>query len=147
MDTNYRVFVIWFELLVDLKPPIAIITADMLWLQVLLGTRYNEKADIFALGMIMYELFTNNMRLLQVCVQRNKQRSVLRYAHRVAKGMRPPIPEYAAQTPDLYHVHSMSASAAATAAAAAAVAAAAAAACAAAAAVNQCHLHMCDLHV
>ena len=63
------------------------------WLQVLLGTRYNEKADIFALGMIMYELFTNNMRLLQVCVQRNKQKSVLRYAHRVAKGMRPLIPE------------------------------------------------------
>ena len=63
------------------------------WLQVLLGTRYNEKADIFGLGMIMYELFTNNMRLLQVCVQRNKQKSVLRYAHRVAKGMRPLIPE------------------------------------------------------
>lgn len=62
-------------------------------LQVLLGTRYNEKADIFALGMIMYELFTNNMRLLQVCSQRNKQKSILRYAHRVAKGMRPSIPK------------------------------------------------------
>lgn len=65
----------------------------MAWLQVLLGTRYNEKADIFALGMIMYELFTGNLRLLQVCMQRNQQRSILRYAHKVARGMRPNLPQ------------------------------------------------------
>ena len=38
----------------------------MLAVQVLLGKQYNEKADIFALSMIMYELFSNNLRLLQV---------------------------------------------------------------------------------
>ena len=61
-------------------------------LQVLLGKQYNEKADIFALGMIMYELFSNNLRLLQVCVQRNHQRTILRHAHKMAKGERPVIP-------------------------------------------------------
>ncbi len=62
-------------------------------LQVLLGKQYNEKADIFALGMIMFELFSNNLRLLQVCVQRNHQTTIMKYAHRVARGSRPTIPK------------------------------------------------------
>ena len=61
-------------------------------LQVLLGRKYNEKADIFALGMIMFELFSSNLRLLQVCVQRNHQKTIFKYAHRMAKGNRPTLP-------------------------------------------------------
>ena len=61
--------------------------------QVLLRRQYNEKADIFALGMIMFELFSNNLRLLQVCLQRNCQKTIMSYAHKVARGSRPTIPK------------------------------------------------------
>ena len=60
--------------------------------QVLLGRKYNEKADIFALSMIMFELFSSNLRLLQVCVQRNHQKTIFKYAHRMARGSRPSLP-------------------------------------------------------
>ncbi|DBA97335.1 TPA: hypothetical protein ACH3X1_015073 [Trebouxia sp. C0004] len=60
--------------------------------EVLLGKQYNEKADIFAVGMIIFELFSNNLRLLQVCAQRNRQKTIVRYAHKVARGTRPTIP-------------------------------------------------------
>ena len=63
--------------------------------QVLLGRKYNEKADIFALGMIMLELFSSNLRLLQVCVQRNHQKTIFKHAHKTARGARPTIPKYA----------------------------------------------------
>lgn len=61
--------------------------------EVLLGRKYNEKADIFALGMIMFELFSSNLRLLQVCVQRNHQKTIFRHAHKTARGSRPAIPQ------------------------------------------------------
>ena len=65
--------------------------SGVLCLQVLLGKKSNEKADIFALGMIMFELFSSNLRLLQVCVQRNHQKTIFKYAHRTAQGSRPTI--------------------------------------------------------
>lgn len=61
--------------------------------EVYYGWEYNEKADMFSLGVVIYEIVQRQMLLASITAN-GTVGDVERYAKAVAEGYRPQIPKY-----------------------------------------------------
>lgn len=60
--------------------------------EVLKGEKFDEKADIFSLGVLIYELIQRTLLLVQISAN-GSPREVEKYAAAIAGGYRPSVPE------------------------------------------------------